>query len=143
MVRESAVLLGQRSRTPSPAAHQQPPSPCSQSVSGFLWEGRAGMSRTVGVGVNDIHKLRVCGVQPLAWCCPPVQGARGVKACSTKPRVCHHSGLSFLEAGGLLEEGLPVILPSVPSNICPTKPEMCAPRLTPIMCMESRDAPSI
>lgn len=38
-------------------------------------------------------------------------------------------------------KSLPVILPSAPSNSCPTKPEMCAPKLTPIMCTELRDAP--
>lgn len=43
------------------------------------------MSPTVGVGVNDIDELCVRGVQPLARRRPPVQGARRVKACSTKP----------------------------------------------------------
>lgn len=47
------------------------------------------MSRTVGVGVNDIHKLCVRGVQPLARRRAPVQGARGVKACGTKPWPWH------------------------------------------------------
>lgn len=81
---------GQRSEGPSAAAHQQPPSPPpSQSPGSRVQEG-AGMPPTVGVGVNDIHELCVRGVQPLARRRAPVQEARGVQACSTKPWPWHH-----------------------------------------------------
>ena len=110
------------------------------------------MSHTVGVWMNDINKLCVCGVQPLTRWLSSVQGACWVKACKAKPCAWHRFStvqLAPLSVGSCprrkrtgRRKGLPVILPSVPSNICPTKPEICAPRLTPIMCKESSDAPS-
>lgn len=36
---------------------------------------------------------------------------------------------------------LPVILPMEPFKLAPTKPDMWAPRLTPIMWMELRETP--
>lgn len=48
---------------------------------------RGGTSRTIGVRVDNVNKLRVCGVQPLAGRLSPVQGACGVEACKAKPGV--------------------------------------------------------